>query len=89
MKVTNSSSVAIVPDSLDATDGAATPFGKRWGGDIIQLSPEHLAALQAGGTVAIDVQNEYIVFLRSAQADEDIPESLPADTIPARKEASP
>lgn len=89
MKVTNPRSVAIVPDSLDATDGAATPFGKRWGGDVIQLSPEHLAALQAGGTVAIDVQNEYIVFLRSAQTEENTPGSLPADAIPASKEASP
>ncbi len=81
--------IAIVPDSLDATDGAATPFGKRWGGDIIRLSPEHLAALQAGGTVAIDVQNEYIVFLKSRQAGESALESLPAGILPAKKEASP
>ncbi len=39
--------------------------------------------------VAIDVQNEYIVFLRSAQAEENILENLPTDTIPAKKEASP
>ena len=30
-----SPTVAIVPETLDATDGAATPFGKRRGGDVI------------------------------------------------------
>ena len=56
--------IAIVSDSFEATEGTATPFGKRWGGDVIRLSPEHLAALQAGQTLALDVQNEYIVFLK-------------------------
>lgn len=59
--------VAIVPDTLDATDGVETPFGKRWGGDVIQLSAEHVAALQAGQTIAVDVQNEYVVFLQTAE----------------------
>ena len=59
--------VAIVPDSFDATDGVETPFGKRWGGDVIQLSAEQIAALQMGQTIAIDVQNEYVVFLQAAE----------------------
>ena len=60
--------VAIVPDAFDATSGAETPFGHRWGGDVFRLSTEHLAALQAGQTLALDVQNEYIAFLKAAES---------------------
>ena len=41
-----------------------TPFGHRWGGDVVRLSVAHIAALQAGQTLAVDVQNEYVVFLK-------------------------
>jgi hypothetical protein len=61
------SDVAIVPDALDISSGAETPFGRRWGGDVIQLTAEHLAALQAGQTLALDVQNEYVVFLKTTE----------------------
>lgn len=61
--------VAFVPDILDATDGVETPFGKRWGGDVVKLSAEHIAALQAGQTIALDVQNEYVVFLQVAGSE--------------------
>ena len=40
------------------------PFDKRWGGEIMALSKEHLAALHEGKLVAVDVMNEYVVFLR-------------------------
>jgi hypothetical protein len=40
------------------------PFGKRWGGEIMTLTKEHLAALHEGKLVAVDVMNEYVVFLR-------------------------
>lgn len=59
--------VAVLPDALDATDGAETPFGHRWGGDVFRLTPADLAALHAGQTLALDVQNEYIVFLKCAE----------------------
>ena len=57
------SSLAIVdaPFDVEKTD---QPFGKRWGGDVIALTKEHLAALQKGKLVAVDVMNEYVVFLR-------------------------
>jgi hypothetical protein len=58
--------VAIVPNTLDATNGAESPFGRRWGGDVFRLTPEQLAALQSGQTLALDVQNEYVVFLKCA-----------------------
>lgn len=56
-------SLAIVdaPFEVEETD---QPFGKRWGGEIMTLSKEHLAALQDGKSVAMDVMNEYVVFLR-------------------------
>ena len=35
---------------------------------VFRLSAEHLAALQAGQTLALDVQNEYIAFLISVES---------------------
>lgn len=61
--------IVMVPDAFDASNGAQTPFGRRWGGEVWQLSAEHLAALQAGQTLALDVQNEYIVFLKAARGN--------------------
>ena len=60
--------VAIIPEPFDATSGVETPFGHRWGGDVFRLAPEHLAALQAGQTLALDVQTEYIAFLQAAES---------------------
>ena len=39
------------------------PFGQRWGGNVFELTPEHLAALQAGKAIALDVMNEYLTFV--------------------------
>ena len=64
-----SPTVAIVPEPIDAMDGAATPFGKRWGGDVIHLSADHLAALQDGQTLAVDVREEYVIFLKAAELE--------------------
>jgi hypothetical protein len=55
--------VLIVDQPFDA-DGNETPFGQRWGGERFTLTPEDLAALQAGKTIAVDVMNEYAVFLK-------------------------
>jgi hypothetical protein len=60
--------LAIIPDAFDASSGAETPFGHRWGGDVFRLASEHLAALQAGQTLALDVQSEYIAFLKAAES---------------------
>jgi hypothetical protein len=49
------------PFNVDETE---EPFGKRWGGECFTLTTEHLAALQAGKTLALDVQNEYVTFVR-------------------------
>lgn len=57
--------IHIVDQPFDATDGADTPFGQRWGGDVAKLTPAHLAAIKAGKTLALDVQNEYVLFVQS------------------------
>lgn len=65
----NNSGIAIFdqPFSIDETE---QPFGKRWGGECFTLTPEHLAALRAGKTLALDVQNEYVTFVRLQSADD-------------------
>lgn len=57
--------VRIVDQPCDVTDGADTPFGRRWGGDVAKLTPAHLAAIKAGKTLALDVQNEYVLFVQA------------------------
>ena len=59
--------VAIVPDAVDPSSGAKTPFGHRWGGDVIRLSGANIDAIQTGQTLAVDVQNEYVVFLKKSE----------------------
>ncbi|GEM_PF-1556055 len=64
--------VLIVPEAFDASDGAKTPFGQRWGGEVIHLSADHLAASRAGQTLAVDVRSEYVVFLKAEKSESDI-----------------
>ena len=54
--------IAIVDDTFDPEE-TEQPFGKRWGGELFRLSPEHLAALQAGKIIALDVMGEYVTFI--------------------------
>ncbi len=55
--------IAIVEQPF-SVDEHENPFGKRWGGELFLLTNEHLAALQAGKTLALDVQNEYVTFVQ-------------------------
>lgn len=55
--------LAIVNAPYDTLE-SNQPFGKRWGDEVMTLTAEHLAALQNGKLVAVDVQGEYVVFLR-------------------------
>lgn len=68
--IESDSNLAIVdaPFDVEETD---QPFGKRWGGDVIALSKEHLATLHQGKVVAVDVMSEYVVFLRLQVEGED------------------
>ena len=61
------------PFDVEKTD---QPFGERWGGEIMTLTKEHLDALHEGKLVAVDVMNEYVVFLRLKAKDEGKSEGL-------------
>lgn len=54
---------ATVTDIHVPADAGDTVFGKRWASEIIRITPEQVKALQAGSYIALDVQNEYIVYL--------------------------
>lgn len=56
-------SLAIIDTPCDVIE-TQQPFGERWGDEIVTLTGEHLAALHQGKVVAVDVMNEYVVFLR-------------------------
>ncbi|MEY4569058.1 MAG: hypothetical protein RLZZ398_497 [Verrucomicrobiota bacterium] len=64
--------IAIVPQSFDASDGAETLFGHRWGSDVFSLTAEHITAMQDGQALVLDVMNEYVVFLKS-EPEQEIP----------------
>ena len=61
--------IAIVREPCDVEE-TGQPFGKRWAQQTVALGPEHLQALQDGQYVALDVQEEYVVFLRFEQHKE-------------------
>ena len=51
-------------DQIFECNGKETPFGNRWGGEVLTLSKDHIDALLNGKTLALDVQSEYVVFLK-------------------------
>ena len=65
-----SSTVETVDAPFDATTGADTPFGHRWGGDVFSLTTEHLEIIHSGQTLALDVMSEYVVFLKKEEGGE-------------------
>ena len=59
------STLETVDDAIDASNGVETPFGHRWGGDVVTLSGGHIEVMRSGQTLALDVMNEYVVFLKA------------------------
>jgi Abi-like protein len=59
------STLESVAEPFDASNGAETPFGHRWGGDVFTLTAEHITAMQDGQALVLDVMNEYVVFLKA------------------------
>ncbi len=55
--------VVLVVDDI-ADDFSRSPFGERWGYQVHKLSKEQLQNLQAGKLLAIDVQGEYVAYLK-------------------------
>ena len=45
-------------------DGDKTPFGRRWNGEVITIGDEEIEALKSGKLLAIDVNAEYVVFVK-------------------------
>lgn len=58
--------VAIVEKPFDVIE-KGSPFGQRHGDEIATLTDAHLRALKSGKSLAVDVQGEYVVFLRLKQ----------------------
>lgn len=55
--------IAIV-DAVCDVEESKQPFGKRWRQELVTLKADHLAALQAGKLLALDVQDEYVMFVQ-------------------------
>jgi len=53
----------VVEAALDC-DNSEQPFGKRWRQETISLTETHIEALRQGKCVAVDVQGEYVVYLK-------------------------
>ncbi|MFZ4780339.1 MAG: hypothetical protein ACOYM3_33725, partial [Terrimicrobiaceae bacterium] len=79
---TASPGIARVPDVCDASNGVETPFGERWGGDTFTLRDEHMDALIDGHTLALDVQSEYVAFLKHVAEPPTTPAPASATTQP-------
>ena len=48
-------------------DGDKTPFGRRWNGEVIPIGYEEIEALQSGKFLAIDVNSEYVIFVKKSE----------------------
>jgi hypothetical protein len=71
MSVDQDRGVAIVEDALSPQDGD-TVFGQRRGSSaLITLTAEELSALAEGKMLALDVEGEYVVYLRLDEESED------------------
>ena len=63
----SSENKAIVDMPYDI-ENSIQPFGKRWGGQTITLDENDLQQLQAGKFIALDIENEYVVYLQIEKA---------------------
>lgn len=62
----NQQVVAIV-DGICDVEETCQPFGKRWASQHVKLPSAHIAALQGGKLLAVDVNDEHVVFLEIEQ----------------------
>jgi hypothetical protein len=54
----------IVLEKTIDIENQETPFGTRYGGDIFYISEVDIENLKNGKLIALDVQNEYITYLK-------------------------
>jgi len=62
----NTENVKIVDEPF-ASNGDKTPFGRRWNGEVITISNEEIEALKSGKLLAIDVNAEYVIFVKKSE----------------------
>ncbi len=61
----------VVDVPFDCDGDGETPYGMRWGGGVVELDREHLEALLDGKYIAIEVENEYVSFLKLKDTIDD------------------
>ena len=61
----NTENVKIVDEPF-ASNGDKTPFGRRWSGEVITIGDEEMEALKSGKLLAIDVNAEYVIFVKKS-----------------------
>lgn len=54
----------IIVDKTIDIENETTPFSKRYGGDVFTITEEDIENLRNGKFIALDVQNEYITYLK-------------------------
>jgi hypothetical protein len=81
--VTTDSRIAIV-DRIYDSDTTEAPFGKRWRDECVTLDAATLEALQQGKILALDVQGEYVIYVRAGEIAGPASGSQPADSDDAR-----
>lgn len=54
----------VILDNIIDIENENTPFGKRYGGDIFIITDEDIKNLKNGKLIGLDVQNEYISYLK-------------------------
>jgi hypothetical protein len=54
----------IILDKIIDIENQETPFGTRYGGDVFYITEEDIKNLKNGKLIALDVQNEYITYLK-------------------------
>lgn len=56
--------VKIIIDRPIDIENETTPFGQRYGGDVFIITDKDIEHLKNGKLIALDVQNEYITYLK-------------------------
>jgi hypothetical protein len=69
MKSIDDKSVIVVEEPFEC-DGNKTPFGRRWSGEVVEIGEEELEALKSGKLLAIDVNAEYVVFVKKSDGEQ-------------------
>lgn len=54
---------AVIVDEIFDPEEVDSPFDKRYWGEKLVLTAEHLEALQHGKLLAVDVMGEYVLFV--------------------------